>query len=80
MKWVVSINATFFPPTSSKTAAVGLPIAGLTEDPYTTELRHAYEAIRSDGPFEVTARDAMESLRLALAVKESVNEKRPVSF
>jgi predicted dehydrogenase len=69
---------TFLPPTASKTAAVGLPVAGLTEDPYTAELRHAYEAIRFDRPFEVTARDAVESLRMGLAVKESVNEKRPV--
>jgi myo-inositol 2-dehydrogenase / D-chiro-inositol 1-dehydrogenase len=64
----------------TKTSAVGLPVVGLNEDPYTAELRHAYQAIRSDQPFEVTATDAMESLRMALAVKKSVNEKRPVFF
>jgi predicted dehydrogenase len=71
---------TLLPPTENKAAAVGLPVGGLTEDPYTVELRHAYEAIQFDRPFEVTATDALESLRMALAVKESVNEKRPVFF
>jgi predicted dehydrogenase len=71
---------TFFPQSATKTTAVGLPVGGLTEDPYTAELRHAYEAILFERPFEITATDAMESLRMALAVKESVNEKRPVFF
>jgi predicted dehydrogenase len=71
---------TFVPPKSSTTAGVGLPISGLTEDPYTAEIRHAYQAIRSGTPFEVTAKDAFQSLRIALSVKESIATGRPVTL
>jgi predicted dehydrogenase len=71
---------TFVPPKSSTTAGVGLPISGLTEDPYTAEIRHAYQAMRSGTPFEVTAKDAFQSLRIALSVKESIATGRPVTL
>jgi myo-inositol 2-dehydrogenase/D-chiro-inositol 1-dehydrogenase len=71
---------TFFSPSAGETAAVGLPVSGLTEDPYTAEIRHAYQAIKSRAPFEVTAEDALQSLRIALAVKESVATGRPVTI
>jgi predicted dehydrogenase len=71
---------TFFPQTSRETAEVGLPVAGLTEDPYTAEIRHAYQAIQSGTPFDVTAEDALQSLRIALSAKESIATGRPVTL
>jgi myo-inositol 2-dehydrogenase/D-chiro-inositol 1-dehydrogenase len=69
---------TYFPQILNKAAQVGLPVSGLTEDPYTAEIRHAYHAIRSGTPFEVTAEDALQSLRIALSAKESADTGRPV--
>ncbi|HZC35870.1 MAG TPA: Gfo/Idh/MocA family oxidoreductase [Chthoniobacterales bacterium] len=71
---------TFFPPIARETAGVGLPVSGLTEDPYTAELRHAYQAIQSGTRFEVTAEDALQSLRIALSVKESIASGQPVTL
>src|SRR5258708_21463939 len=61
---------TFFPPRTEETASVGLPTSGLTDDPFAAELRHPYQGIQSGDPFEVTAEDALEALRLSLPVKE----------
>jgi predicted dehydrogenase len=69
---------TFVPPKPGETDSVGLPTSGLTDDPYTTELRHAYDCIRSGAPFEVTAEDALEALRISLAVRESIATGKPV--
>ena len=68
----------FLPPKPGETATVGLPTSGLTDDPYTAELRHAYQCIQSGAPFEVTAEDALEALRISLAVRESLDRGRPV--
>jgi myo-inositol 2-dehydrogenase/D-chiro-inositol 1-dehydrogenase len=70
--------STLVPSKPGETASVGLPIAGLTDDPYTAELRHAYECIQSGANFEVTAEDALEALRIGLAVKESLTTGKPV--
>lgn len=69
---------TFFP--SARNEAVGLPVAGLSEDPYAAEIRHAYRAIQTETPFEVTGKDALEALRIALAVKESLFTGKPVTL
>ena len=69
---------TFFPPKTEETASVGLPTSGLTDDPFAAELKHAYQCIQSGAPFEVTAEDALEALRISLAVKESLNTGQPV--
>jgi len=61
-------------------ASVGLPVAGLSDDPYALELQHAYRCIRSGEPFEVTAHDALEALRIALAAKESIATGKPVTL
>jgi len=60
--------------------SVGLPVAGLSDDPYALELQHAYRCIRSGEPFEVTAHDALEALRIALAARESIATGKPVSL
>ena len=54
-------------PVAEDAGAVGLPVSGIAEDPYTIEICHAYDAIRTGKPFDVTAEDALESLRIALA-------------
>src|SRR5262249_48953539 len=50
--------------------AVGLPVSGITDDPYSVEIRHAYDAIRNDKPFDVAPEDARESLGIALAARK----------
>ena len=59
---------------------VGLPVAELSEDPYTSEIRHAYEVISTGAKFEVTAEDALEALRIALAARDSFSAGGAVSF
>jgi predicted dehydrogenase len=71
---------TFFPPKLEETASVGLPTSNLADDPFAAELRHAYQCIQSGAPFEVTAEDALEALRISLAVKESVQTGKPVKL
>jgi predicted dehydrogenase len=71
---------TFFPPKAEETASVGLPTSGLTDDPFAAELLHAYQCIQSGAPFEVTAEDALEALRISLAVKESLSAGKPVQL
>jgi predicted dehydrogenase len=71
---------TFVPPKPGEPAAVGLPTAGLTNDPYAVELRHAYQCIESGAPFEVTAEDALEALRIGLAVKAALASGKPVKL
>jgi len=71
---------TYFPHTPNSAGSVGLPIAELTEDPYTSEIRHAFEAIRTGSPFEVTPVDAVEALRVSLAVRDSLTTGKAVSL
>jgi predicted dehydrogenase len=71
---------TLVPPKTGATSAVGLPTGGLTDDPYTAQLRHAYQCIQSGVPFEVTAEDALAALRIGLAVKASLASGKPVQL
>jgi len=71
---------THFPQARNKAESVGLPVVALSEDPYVFEIRHAYEAISTGSPFEVTAVDALEALRISLAVRGSLVTGKPVSF
>jgi myo-inositol 2-dehydrogenase/D-chiro-inositol 1-dehydrogenase len=71
---------TYLPPTEGLAKSVGLPVAELSEDPYTSEIRHAYEAIRTNAHFEVTADDALQALRIALAARDSLSTGRVVSL
>jgi predicted dehydrogenase len=71
---------TYFPLEHSSVDGVGLPVAELSEDPYTSEIRHAYEVISTGAQFEVTAEDALEALRIALAARDSFSAGGAVSF
>ncbi|WP_299429053.1 Gfo/Idh/MocA family oxidoreductase, partial [uncultured Meiothermus sp.] len=63
-----------------ETASVGLPVSGLSDDPYALELQHTYKCIQTGEPFEVTAQDGLEALRIALAAKESIATGKPVTL
>jgi predicted dehydrogenase len=70
----------FNPPASEEAASVGLPLSGLAENPYTAEIRHAFECIQSEAAFEVTPQDALEALRISLAVKRSAETGQVVEL
>ncbi len=59
-------------------ARVGIPSSILAEDPYTTEINHAYDCIKNNKEFLVTAQDGLEALRIALAAKESLRTGKAV--
>jgi len=61
-------------------AEVGLPTALSAESPFTTELRHFYEALIHDKPFSVTAEDALAALQIASAARESLQTGRSVTI
>jgi myo-inositol 2-dehydrogenase / D-chiro-inositol 1-dehydrogenase len=61
-------------------ARVGVPSSILAEDPYTTEIKHAYDCIKNNKPFLVTAEDGLEALRIALAAKESLRTGKAIQL
>jgi predicted dehydrogenase len=69
---------TFLEPRPGEAAAVGLPLAPLAEDPYTTQIKHVHRALVTGEPFAVTPQDALEALRIALAARESLKSGRVV--
>jgi len=68
------------PAGSVDAGAVGLPVSGIQEDPYTIEICHAYDAIRTGKSFDVTPEDALQSLRIALAARASISTNQPSLF
>jgi myo-inositol 2-dehydrogenase / D-chiro-inositol 1-dehydrogenase len=71
----------FLKPTGEENIArVGVPSSILAEDPYTTEIKHAYNCIKSNKEFLVTAEDGLEALRIALAAKESLRTGKAVQI
>ena len=59
---------------------VPLPSSPLLEDPYTTEIKAFYEAVRTDRPVPVSAGDGLAALQIALAAIESTQTGRPVKI
>ena len=59
-------------------AEVGLPLTVMAEDPYTTEIKHACDALRHDQPFDVTPQEATAALQLGLAVRASLRSGKSV--
>jgi len=66
------------PAEGGEVAKVGTPLSVLSEDPYTTEIKHVYDALTNDTPFLVTPEEALEALRLALAARRSLETSCPV--
>ena len=58
--------------------AVGIPSSVLSEDPYTTQIKHFKHAITTNSPFDVTPEDAIAALEIALAARESLATGRAV--
>jgi predicted dehydrogenase len=58
--------------------AVGIPSSVLSEDPYTTQIKHFKHALETNTPFEVTPQDALAALEIALAARESLKSGRAV--
>ncbi|MEX2541217.1 MAG: Gfo/Idh/MocA family oxidoreductase [Trueperaceae bacterium] len=69
----------FLSDSNANAAAVGLPLGGLEEDPYTGQIRHVHQALESGDPFAVTPEEALAALRVALAAKESLRTGRAVA-
>lgn len=67
-------------PAERAAEGVQVPRSPLEEGPYQIELRHFLERIASGEPFLVTGEEAVRSLALALAILESVQTGRPVTF
>lgn len=65
------------PAGGQQAACVGLPSLAFARDPFELELEHALQAIRWDEPFEVTAREALAAVGLALAARESLRTGQP---
>ncbi len=76
----VTIQPFLKPTGETSVARVGVPSSILAEDPYTTEIKHAYDCIKNNKPFLVTAEDGLEALRIALAAKESLKTGRAVQL
>lgn len=59
---------------------VGLPLSPLSEDPYTTEIRHFYDVLVNGASPRVTAEDALAALRIALAASESARTGQAIQI
>jgi predicted dehydrogenase len=68
----------FLEPQHSDAGAVGIPSSVLTEDPYTTQIKHFKHALETNTPFDVTPEDALAALEIALAARESLKSGRAV--
>ncbi len=63
---------TFLKDSEDHVARVGVPTSAVADDPFALELQHAYHGIVHDEPFSVTARDALEAVRIAQAARSSL--------
>ncbi len=63
---------------NKETAAVAVPQSILAESPYTTQIKHYYNAIVNNTKFDVSPQDAMAAVEVALAAKESLKTAKPV--
>ncbi len=68
----------FLEPQDTDADAVGIPSSVLTEDPYTTQIKHFKHAIITETPFDVTPQDSLAALEIALAARESLQSGRAV--
>lgn len=62
-----------------KTSEVAVPRSPVAESPYETEIKHFYDVLVGNVPTpRVTAADALEALKIALAARQSAQTGRPV--
>jgi len=65
---------------SGEASHVALPGSPLLEDPFTTEVKHFWNALKNNTPFAVTPEDALAGLQIALAAKESARTGQPITL
>jgi predicted dehydrogenase len=70
----------FLEPQHSDADTVGIPSSVLSEDPYTTQIKHFKHALETDTPFDVTPQDSLAALEIALAARESLQSGRAVNL
>jgi predicted dehydrogenase len=81
IEWSSDASSTALPfleNTVQDVSEVGLPLSILAEDPYVTQIKHVKQALETNTPFAVTPEDALEALRIALAVRQSLETGRVV--
>lgn len=61
-------------------AAVEVPESPVNESPYLREIRHFVECVAHNREPEITGRDALEAIRIALAALESMKTGKPVTL
>ena len=70
----------FLAPVVTGIAAVGLPVLSGGADPYHLQIAHVKHALETNTPFLVTPEDALEALKLGLAVRESLRSNLVVNL
>ncbi len=63
--------------TSTEVALASSPLA---EDPWAVEVRHFWDALKHNKPFDVTPEDALAGLQIALAARRSALSGKPVTL
>ncbi|MFB3896252.1 MAG: Gfo/Idh/MocA family protein [bacterium] len=66
--------------TDKSSVGVAVPESPLSEDPYTSEIRHFVNCILNDTPPAVTVDDAVAALKVSLAALESIKTGQPVNL
>ena len=61
-------------------AAVEVPESPVNESPYLREIRHFVECVAQDKEPEITGRDALEAIRIAIAALDSMKTGKPVTL
>lgn len=67
-------------PPEEEAAEVAVPSAAAADSPFTTQLKHFYDAIVNDTEAIVTPEDALAALEVGLAAIESAKTGKPVSI
>lgn len=73
-----SIKPMLEKPSETSSAPVAVPQSVMAESPYTTQIKHYYDAVINNKEFYVTPYDAMAAIEVALAAKESLKTGKPV--
>lgn len=62
-----------------ETADIPTPTSPVEEDPWTTEIKAFYNALRADSPLSVPAEEGLAALQIALAAIESARTNRTIN-
>lgn len=65
-------------PDSAEFEGVGLPSLAFARDPFEVQLEHALNAFKHDLPFDVTAKEALQAVDIAITARESLRRGSPM--